>query len=146
MSHKSSMHEGGESLHSHLWDKPAEGLFHGTPENNRQTYGSQTEGNWGETATADARAHRRNLEEVTDGGEGYFQYHAVPGNEERLKAFGHEVRRTWLRTLRRRSQRTRWTWERFLERLGNLLPAVEIQHPHPTERFDAKHPRQEPCA
>src|SRR5580700_6619595 len=77
---------------------------------------------------------------------GYFQYHAVPGNEERLKAFLHEVRRAWLRMLRRRSQRTRWTWERFMERLGNLLPAVEIQHPYPTERFDAKHPRQEPCA
>ena len=28
---------------------------------------------------------------------GYFQYHAVPGNEERLKAFLHEVRRIWLR-------------------------------------------------
>ena len=77
---------------------------------------------------------------------GYFQYHAVPGNEERLKAFLHEVRRTWLRMLRRRSQRTRWTWKRFMERLGNLLPVVEILHPYPRERFDAKHPRQEPCA
>jgi hypothetical protein len=78
---------------------------------------------------------------------GYFQYHAIPGNEERLKAFLHEVRRSWLRMLRRRSQRTRWTWKRFMERLGGvLLPAVEIQHPYPTERFDAKHPRQEPCA
>ncbi|MGO9257243.1 MAG: RNA-directed DNA polymerase, partial [Terracidiphilus sp.] len=63
---------------------------------------------------------------------GYFQYHGVPGNEDRLKAFLHEVRRTWLRMLRRRSQRTRWTWERFMARLGNLLPAVEIQHPYPT--------------
>src|SRR5579863_56162 len=77
---------------------------------------------------------------------GYFQYHAVPGNEERLKAFLHEVRRSWLRMLRRRSQRTRWTWKRFMEQLGRLLPAVEILHPYPTERFDAKHPRQEPCA
>jgi group II intron reverse transcriptase/maturase len=77
---------------------------------------------------------------------GYFQYHAVPGNEERLKAFLHEVRRSWLRMLRRRSQRTRWTWERFMKRLGSLLPAVEILHPYPRERFDAKHPRQEPCA
>jgi group II intron reverse transcriptase/maturase len=77
---------------------------------------------------------------------GYFQYHAVPGNEERLKAFLHEVRRSWLRMLRRRSQRSRWTWERFMKRLGNLLPKVEIQHPYPTARFDAKHPRQEPCA
>jgi RNA-directed DNA polymerase len=77
---------------------------------------------------------------------GYFRYHAVPGNEERMRAFLHEVLRGWLRTLRRRSQRSRWTWKRFLERLGVLLPAVEIQHPYPTERFDAKHPRQEPCA
>jgi RNA-directed DNA polymerase len=77
---------------------------------------------------------------------GYFQYHAVPGNEERMKAFLHEVRRTWLRMLRRRSQRTRWTWKRFMERLGSLLPKVEILHPYPRERFDAKHPRQEPCA
>ena len=72
---------------------------------------------------------------------GYFQYHAIPGNEERLKAFLHEVRRSWLWMLRRRSQRTRWTWERFMERLGVLLPAVEILHPYPTQRFDAKHPR-----
>jgi len=79
-------------------------------------------------------------------GRGYFHYPAVPGNEERLQAFLHAVRRTWLRMLRRRSQRTRWTWQRFMERLGDWLPAVEIQHPYPTERFDAKHPRQEPCA
>ena len=72
---------------------------------------------------------------------GYFQYHAIPGNEERLKAFLHEVRRSWLWMLRRRSQRTRWTWERSMERLGVLLPAVEILHPYPTQRFDAKHPR-----
>ena len=69
---------------------------------------------------------------------GYFQYHAIPGNEERLKAFLHEVRRSWLRMLRRRSERTRWTWKRFMERLGVLLPAIEIHHPYPTERFDAK--------
>src|SRR5579872_6860407 len=56
------------------------------------------------------------------------------------------VRRSWLRMLRRRSQRTRWTWTRFMERLGVLLPAIEFQYPYPTARFDAKHPRQEPCA
>jgi RNA-directed DNA polymerase len=77
---------------------------------------------------------------------GYFQYHAVPGNEQRLRAFLHEVKRSWLRALRRRSQRTHWTWTRFMERLGVLLPEVEILLPYPTERFDAKHPRQEPCA
>ena len=72
---------------------------------------------------------------------GYFQYHAVPDNGERLRAFRNDVLRLWLRQLRRRSQRSRWTWERFLERLGAALPPVEILHPWPPARFAAKHPR-----
>ncbi len=72
---------------------------------------------------------------------GYFQYHAVPGNEQRMKAFRNEVLRMWLWRLRRRSQRTRWTWERFLERLGDLLPQVEVQHPYPDVRFALTHPQ-----
>jgi group II intron reverse transcriptase/maturase len=100
-------------------------------------------------ATLRQRMHeniRGTVEWVQSVVRGYFRYHAIPGNEERLRAFLHEVRRGWLRTLRRRSQRSRWTWKRFQERLGVLLPTVEIQHPYPTARFDAKHPRQEPCA
>jgi RNA-directed DNA polymerase len=72
---------------------------------------------------------------------GYFQYHAIPGNEERLATFRKDVMRRWLRLLRRRSQRSRWTWERFLAHFGTLLPNVCILHPYPTTRFDAKHPR-----
>jgi group II intron reverse transcriptase/maturase len=72
---------------------------------------------------------------------GYFQYHAVPGNEKSLGQFRKHVLRLWLRQICRRSQRSRWTWERFLERLGGLLPEVCTLHPYPTERFDAKHPR-----
>ena len=72
---------------------------------------------------------------------GYFQYHAVPDNEERLKAFRNDVLRLWLRQLRRRSQRSRWTWTCFQERLGVLLPPVEILQPWPNVRFAAKHPR-----
>jgi RNA-directed DNA polymerase len=72
---------------------------------------------------------------------GYFQYHAVPGNQKRLGAFRTAVLRLWLRQIRRRSQRSRWTWDRFLERLGGLLPEVCILHPYPQARFDAKHPR-----
>jgi RNA-directed DNA polymerase len=72
---------------------------------------------------------------------GYYQYHAVPDNEERLKAFCYDVLRSWLHQLRRRSQRSRWTWARFQEQLGALLPAVEILHPWPNERFAAKYPR-----
>jgi hypothetical protein len=60
---------------------------------------------------------------------GYFQYHAVPDNQRRMRQFRGDVLRGWLRQLRRRSQRSHWTWERFLERLGNAIPAVEILHP-----------------
>jgi len=72
---------------------------------------------------------------------GYFQYHAIPGNQERLWAFRKDVLRLWLRQLRRRSQRSRWTWARFQERLGVLLPEIRILHPYPDVRFYAKHPR-----
>ena len=72
---------------------------------------------------------------------GYFQYHAIPGNEERLRAFRNDVLRIWLSLLRRRSQRSHWTWERFLERLAVRIPEVCILHPYPDARFAAKHPR-----
>jgi hypothetical protein len=49
---------------------------------------------------------------------GFFQYHAVPGNQKRLGAFRTAVLRLWLRQIRRRSQRSRWTWDRSLERLS----------------------------
>jgi RNA-directed DNA polymerase len=71
---------------------------------------------------------------------GYFQYHAIPGNWERMNAFRRDVLRLWFQALRRRSQRSRLSWDRFLERLGNLLPPVRILQPYPDVRFDAKHP------
>jgi RNA-directed DNA polymerase len=72
---------------------------------------------------------------------GYFQYFAVPRNRARLKAFRNDILRMWLQQLRRRSQRSRWTWEKFRECLASLFPAVQILHPYPNVRFDAKHPR-----
>jgi len=70
---------------------------------------------------------------------GYFQYHAVPGNWERLKAFRREVLYPWYPALRRRSQRSRLRWRAFPERFGALLPPVQILQPYPNLRFDAKH-------
>jgi len=70
---------------------------------------------------------------------GYFQYHAIPGNWARLAAFRREVLRDWYRTLRRRSQRSRLTWERFHQRLGVMLPPIQILQPYPDARFDAKY-------
>jgi group II intron reverse transcriptase/maturase len=69
---------------------------------------------------------------------GYFQYHAIPGNWARLKAFRKDVLRLWFQALRRRSQRSRLRWERFRKQLGLLLPPVQILQPYPDVRFDAK--------
>jgi group II intron reverse transcriptase/maturase len=71
---------------------------------------------------------------------GYFQYHAIPGNGARMRAFRKDVLRIWYQALRRRSQRSHLTWERFLERLAVLLPPVQVLQPYPSVRFDAKHP------
>jgi RNA-directed DNA polymerase len=72
---------------------------------------------------------------------GYFQYHAIPGNWKRMQTFRNEVARSWCAQLRRRGQRRKYTWAKFWERLGSLLPKVKILHPYPTARFDARHPR-----
>ena len=42
---------------------------------------------------------------------GYFNYHAVPTNGCALDVFRHHVTDLWRRTLRRRSQKDRITWE-----------------------------------
>jgi RNA-directed DNA polymerase len=71
---------------------------------------------------------------------GYNNYHAVPGNLQRLYTFRRETARHWLFSLRRRSQRSRWTWERFETLINRYLPAPRILHPYPLDRFYVKYP------
>jgi RNA-directed DNA polymerase len=73
--------------------------------------------------------------------QGYFNYHAVPGNFVALHTFRREVARAWLDALRRRSQRDRLSWERFRSILDRYLPLPRILHPEPGVRFDARYPR-----
>jgi RNA-directed DNA polymerase len=69
---------------------------------------------------------------------GHCAYYAVPDNIDAVAAFHNQATRHWYRALRRRSQRTRLTWER-MHRLGKRwLPPVRIQHPWPNVRFDAR--------
>src|SRR5437870_4279269 len=73
--------------------------------------------------------------------QGYFNYHAVPGNLASLRSFRFEVRKRWLRAIRRRSQRSGMTWE-LLERFAaQWLPLPKILHSYPHLRFDAKYLR-----
>lgn len=73
--------------------------------------------------------------------QGYFNYHAVPGNGKRLQAFRDAVTRYWWQTLRRRSQSRSVTWERMARLVRRWIPSARILHPYPSVRFDAIHPR-----
>jgi group II intron reverse transcriptase/maturase len=72
---------------------------------------------------------------------GYFNYHAIPGNMPALETFRREAVRSWLHALRRRSQRHRLSWERFGPLADRCIPKPKILHPHPNDRFYAKHPK-----
>jgi RNA-directed DNA polymerase len=71
--------------------------------------------------------------------QGYFNYHAVPGNLKILSSFKREVGLNWLKSLRRRSQRSRMTWERFKKLQAIFIPPLKRMHNYPHERFDVKH-------
>ena len=69
---------------------------------------------------------------------GYFAYHAIPNNTRRMAAFRARILRMWLHALRRRSQRSRETWQRMNRLAARWIPRVTVQHPWPGKRFDAR--------
>ena len=72
---------------------------------------------------------------------GFFAYHAVPTNGRALGAFYHHVTRIWLRTLRRRGQKDRFSWQRMQRLAADWLPQPRILHPYPDKRFAVMHLR-----
>ena len=72
---------------------------------------------------------------------GHFAYFAVPTNSRALSAFRHYVTDLWRRTLRRRSQKDGFTWDRMKKVADGYLPPLRILHPWPSVRFAVKHPR-----
>jgi hypothetical protein len=62
---------------------------------------------------------------------GHTAYYGVPGNIAAVSAFRKQVTRHWGRSLRRRSQRHRLTWERMGRLEARWLPAARITHPWP---------------
>ena len=74
--------------------------------------------------------------------QGYFNYHAVPNNTERLNSFRGQVCRLWLRALRRRSQKARrLTWSRMKRLIQTWIPSVRVLHPYPNMRLRVSYPR-----
>ncbi len=57
---------------------------------------------------------------------GWFAYHAVPTNARSLQTFRNCVIRFWWRSLRRRGQRDKTTWERMKRLADDHLPKPRI--------------------
>ena len=73
--------------------------------------------------------------------QGYYQYHAVPGNTGQLRVFRRRLCRLWRSVLVRRSQRAQVGWDRLNPLLNRWIPHPHVLHPYPDKRFDAIHPR-----
>ena len=66
---------------------------------------------------------------------GHVRYYGVPMNGPALRTFRRQVGWLWLRTLRRRGQRHRLTWERMQRHLNYWLPLARVCHPYPLRRL-----------
>jgi RNA-directed DNA polymerase len=70
--------------------------------------------------------------------QGHLNYFAVSGNDPSLQWFFNEVRWLWLKSLRRRGQKSRLSWEKFIRLVNRFFPPIKVLHPLPCHRFDAK--------
>ena len=66
---------------------------------------------------------------------GWYRYYGVPLMFEVLGTFRRQVAWLWLRSLRRRSQKSRMTWRRMYSLIDRWLPRPHIMHPYPWDRL-----------
>jgi RNA-directed DNA polymerase len=66
---------------------------------------------------------------------GHTQYYGVPRNGSAVNLFRFEVIRLWMCSLRRRSQKTRLTWERMGRLVRRWIPTARTVHPYPEQRL-----------
>ena len=66
---------------------------------------------------------------------GHMQYFSVPRNRKAVDLFRCEVIKLWHKSLRRRSQKTKMTWERMQRLIKRWLPTIRVIHPYPEQRL-----------
>jgi group II intron reverse transcriptase/maturase len=66
---------------------------------------------------------------------GHYRYYGVPMNTRALALFRFRVSRLWRRTLSRRSQRGRISWERMARLIDRYLPKPRTYHVYPLRRL-----------
>ncbi len=69
---------------------------------------------------------------------GWLNYFAVPTSFRTLQRFVHQLKRLWLSTLRRRSQKDRHSWDKLERIIATCWPKLKIRHPWPDRRFAVK--------
>ncbi len=67
--------------------------------------------------------------------DGWLNYFAVPTSFRYLRQFVARLMRLWLRALRRRSQKDRYTWARLAKLARTYWPKLNVRHPWPSQRF-----------
>ena len=68
---------------------------------------------------------------------GHVRYYGVPRNGRAISSFRGAVIRLWWRVLRRRSQKSRLSWERMKRLCTRWLPPAHICQPYPYARVAA---------
>ena len=68
----------------------------------------------------------------------HLNYYAVSGNHPSMWWFCNQVRWLWRKSLRRRSQKARLSWERFIRIVDRFFSPIKVLHPPPCHRFDAR--------
>ena len=66
---------------------------------------------------------------------GHVRYYGVPNNGPSINLFRYEVGWLWGRSLRRRSQAHRPSWQRLVRIIQRWLPPARVCHPWPLVRF-----------
>lgn len=66
---------------------------------------------------------------------GHNQYFGVPFNLRSLRAFRKRLTRLWFMTLRRRSQKSKLTWDKMGKLASRWLPRPKITHTYPDKRL-----------
>ena len=66
---------------------------------------------------------------------GHVRYYGVPMNSSAIALFRYRVGWLWYRSLRRRSQKSRLTWERMRRLIDRWLPPAHVCHPYPPRRL-----------
>jgi len=70
---------------------------------------------------------------------GFANYFGVPGNIGALTAVRGQVCKTWLRALRRRSQKSaQMNWLQMQRKIRRWIPSLRITHPYPNQRLHVR--------